>query len=118
MATRERLICPSAALENGGKAVRFPVPFWGDDAVGFAVRFDGQVHGYLNRCAHVPVELDWEEGQVFDLTRQYLICATHGAHYEPDTGICVMGPCGGQRLQKLKIAERDGNVFLIELELK
>lgn len=118
MDQRERLICASDALLDGGKAASFTVPFWGEGATGFAVRFNGKVYGYLNRCAHVPVPMDWEEGEFFDLTRQYLICATHGAHYEPDSGICVMGPCGGKRLQKVNVVERDGNVYLIELELK
>ena len=27
---------------------------------------DGVVRAYLNRCAHVPVELDWVEGEFFD----------------------------------------------------
>lgn len=117
MVTRERLICAGDALVDGGKAASFPVPFWGEDAMGFAVRFNGKVYGYLNRCAHVPVALDWQEGEFFDLSRQYLICATHGAHYEPETGFCVLGPCSGKQLQKLKIVERDGNIYLIELEL-
>ncbi len=117
MVERERLICASHVLVDGGKAASFSVPFWGEDAAGFAVRFEGKVHGYLNRCAHVPVTLDWQEGEFFDLTRQYLICASHGAHYEPDTGLCVFGPCGGKRLQKLNIVERGGNIYLVELEV-
>ena len=24
------------------------------------------VYGYLNRCAHMPMELDWREGMFFD----------------------------------------------------
>lgn len=117
MATRERLICASDALEEGGKAACFPVPFWGEDAMGFAVRFKGKIHGYLNRCAHVPVTLDWQEGDFFDLTRQYLLCGTHGAHYEPDTGLCVLGPCNGKYLQKVNVVERDGNIYIVEMDL-
>ena len=29
----------------------------------FALRFDGRVVAYLNRCAHVPTEMDWQPGQ-------------------------------------------------------
>lgn len=81
------------------------------------MRHNGEVHGYINQCAHVPVPLDWQEGDFFDLTRHYLICSTHGAHYEPASGHCVMGPCKGKSLQKLNVVERDGNIYLVELEV-
>ena len=79
---------------------------------GFVVRYNGRPYGYINQCAHVPVELDWQEGDFFDLTRTYVICATHGAHYDPTTGACVMGPCKGKSLQKLEIIEHEGNIYL------
>jgi nitrite reductase/ring-hydroxylating ferredoxin subunit len=59
------------------------------------------------------VELDWQEGDFFDLTGHYIICATHGAHYEPTSGMCVMGPCKGKTLQPLHVVERDGSIYLI-----
>jgi len=63
MAARERLICRSDALVDSGDGVRFEVK-QGDAAVpAFIVRYDGQVHAYLNRCAHLPRELDWKPGQ-------------------------------------------------------
>lgn len=113
MAQYERLICPSEDLTEQGMGVRFPIK---ESVTGFAVRYKGMVHGYVNQCAHVPVELDWQEGEFFDLTRQYLICSTHGAHYNPETGYCVLGPCKGRRLQPLDMVERDGHVYLIETE--
>jgi nitrite reductase/ring-hydroxylating ferredoxin subunit len=116
MAGRERLICAGAALEEGGAGVRFEVERYGKPVPAFAVRYDGVVHGYLNQCAHVPVELDWSEGMFFDLSGLYLICATHGATYLPETGRCVRGPCTGGSLKKLAVFERDGSVFLAEEE--
>ena len=32
-----------------------------------------------------------------------LICSTHGALYEPDTGLCTAGPCAGDRLTPLPL---------------
>jgi len=55
-------VCDSDELLDGGKGVRFPVLAFGTEATGFAVRFQGKVFAYLNRCAHVPVELDWFKG--------------------------------------------------------
>ncbi len=108
-----RFLCPADALVDGGSGVRFTVELNTRQVGAFAVRFDGAVHGYLNQCAHVPMELDWLEGQFFESSGLYLICATHGAMYEPDSGLCVGGPCRGASLAKLRIEERDGNVFWV-----
>ncbi len=108
-----QFLCPAEALVDGGAGVRFTVEFNARQVVAFAVRFDGAVHGYLNQCAHVPMELDWQEGQFFESSGLYLICATHGAMYEPDSGLCVGGPCRGASLAKLRIEERGGKVFWV-----
>jgi nitrite reductase/ring-hydroxylating ferredoxin subunit len=104
-------VCPSAALEEGGKGMRFPVTAGGDDATGFAVRYGGKAYAYLNRCAHVPVELDWNEGDFFESSGLYLMCSTHGAIYVPETGRCAGGPCRGGRLRPIAVFEQDGQVF-------
>jgi nitrite reductase/ring-hydroxylating ferredoxin subunit len=114
VAARQRLICASAALTEGGPGVRFKVQRDGGDAAAFVIRYDGKVFGYLNSCAHLPVELDWMEGEFFDKAGLYLICATHGATYEPDTGHCIMGPCKGARLVAAPVEERDGGVYWLE----
>jgi nitrite reductase/ring-hydroxylating ferredoxin subunit len=114
MAERERLICPAAALEEKGQGVRFTLQRHGRDEPAFVVRYGGVVRAYLNRCAHVPVELDWAEGEFFDISKLYLICSTHGAMYLPESGHCVAGPCKGARLHALRVEERDGEVYLID----
>ena len=81
-----RLICSAAALEDGGPGVRFSVPFQGRDEPAFVIRHRGRAHAYLNRCGHVPVELDWQHGEFFDDSKLYLICATNGALYAPESG--------------------------------
>jgi nitrite reductase/ring-hydroxylating ferredoxin subunit len=113
MADNQRLICASDSLAEKGGGIRFDLPECGERATGFVVRYNGRAYGYLNSCAHLPVELDWQEGDFFDLTGHYIICATHGAHYEPTSGMCVMGPCKGKTLQPLEVVERDGSIYLI-----
>ena len=104
-------ICSSAELAERGKGVRFAVKVDGEDATAFVVRYDNAVHAYLNRCAHVPMELDWNEGDFFESSGLYLMCATHGAIYTPDKGKCVGGPCRGASLRKLAVVESDNQVF-------
>lgn len=104
-------ICQASALENSGKGVRFPVKVGGMDTSGFVVRFNGTVYGYLNRCAHVPIELDWSEGNFFNLDGSYLMCATHGAMYAAESGRCLGGPCRGGRLRPIIVIEQDNQVF-------
>ena len=104
-------ICASDALLDGGKGVRFPVAAFGSDATGFAVRHGGKVYAYLNRCAHVPVELDWFKGEFFESSKLYLMCSTHGAIYAPDTGACAGGPCRGGKLRPIAVSEIDDKVY-------
>lgn len=114
MADHARVICASSALEEGGKGVRFVVHTAEGELPAFAVRFSGKAYAYLNRCAHVPVELDWEDGAFFDYSKLYLICATHGATYLPENGVCVQGPCRGKRLTPVAVEERDGQILLVK----
>ena len=116
MADDERLICAAGALLDSGRAVRFEVEYFGENAPAFVVRFEQRVHAYLNRCGHMPMELDWREGEVFDLAGRDLICSTHGATYSAASGKCLGGPCGGKPLVSLRVEERDGKVYFKGLD--
>jgi nitrite reductase/ring-hydroxylating ferredoxin subunit len=106
------VICPSAALVDRGEGVRFEVVQGGARHPAFAIRVDGRVHAYRNRCAHVAVELDWQPGRFFDADGIVLICSTHGALYDPATGACRGGPCRGAGLEPVPVEELDGRVVL------
>ena len=103
------LLCASADLDNGGRAVSFDVVYAGQTCRAFAVRHKGQVHAYLNRCTHVAMEMDYQPDRFFDDSGRWLLCATHGAAYQPETGACTSGPCRGN-LVKISVTERDGLV--------
>jgi nitrite reductase/ring-hydroxylating ferredoxin subunit len=113
MAEGERLVCASSELLDSGKGMRFEVEYFGQPAPAFAVRQAGRVHGYLNRCAHVAMELDWQEGVFFDAEGRDLVCSTHGALYEAASGRCIGGPCNRTPLVKLKLEERQGAVYFM-----
>ncbi|WP_053844170.1 Rieske (2Fe-2S) protein [Paracidovorax avenae] len=102
-------LCPSDALREGGDAVPFDVVWAGQPCRAFAIRYQGQAHAYLNQCTHVPMEMDWQPNRFFDDTGHWLLCASHGAAYRPDTGACSGGPCRGG-LVKITISEESGVV--------
>lgn len=105
-------ICESAALSDGGEGLRFEVQVAGERCGAFAIRYQGRIHAYLNRCAHVAMELDWLPGAFFDDEGRYLMCSTHGALYEPDTGRCAGGAClGFGGLRKIEVVEDAGTVY-------
>jgi nitrite reductase/ring-hydroxylating ferredoxin subunit len=102
-------LCRSDDLVDGGLAVPFDVVYQGQSCWAFAVRFEGQAHAYLNRCAHVAMEMDFQPNRFFDTTGRWLICATHGALYQPATGRCMSGPCR-RALVKIDLSEQSGVV--------
>lgn len=104
-------LCESDAVVEGGRGVRFPVLAFGDKATGFVVRYSGKAYAYLNRCAHVPIELDWAQGEFFESSGLYIMCSTHGAIYIPESGQCAGGPCKGGRLRPIQVHEIDQKIF-------
>lgn len=106
-----QLLCASDQLAERGTAFVFDVLHYRQPARAFVLRFDGQVVAYLNRCLHVPTEMDWQHGEFLDGDREFIICSIHGATYEPREGRCVGGPCGRGKLTALQVVERDGQVY-------
>ena len=104
-------LCASAELAERGRALVFDVLQYGEPVRAFALRFEGSVVAYLNRCLHVPVEMDWRPGEFLDSDKRFILCSTHGAAYEPQDGRCVAGPCGRGRLTALQVSEIDGQVY-------
>ena len=102
-------LCNSQDLQDSGLAVPFDVVYAGQTCRAFAVRFEGQVQAYLNRCTHVAMEMDFQPDRFFDTEGRWLLCATHGATYAPQTGECVGGPCRGS-LVKINLSESQGVV--------
>jgi len=79
---------------------------------GFVVRYQGQVHAYLNRCPHAGHLLNWKSNNFFAPEGALLICTSHGAMFEPNSGECVMGPCVGRSLRAIEIDVVEGQILL------
>jgi nitrite reductase/ring-hydroxylating ferredoxin subunit len=103
-------LCGSADLPERGRAWVWDVLAYGQPARAFALRVDGVPQGWLNRCAHVPVEMDWQPGEFLDADRRWIVCSIHGASYDPTSGRCMGGPCGRGRLVPVTVREAAGRV--------
>jgi nitrite reductase/ring-hydroxylating ferredoxin subunit len=79
---------------------------------GFVVNHDGGYYAYVNRCAHVGTPLDLWPNEFLSEDGRTIICATHGALYEPASGRCTAGPCEGDALAPLPL-RRDGNDIVV-----
>ena len=79
-----------------------PAPPNGDhsDQAFFYLLAEGQLVGYFNRCSHVSLPLDFDDGRMLD-AEGLLICRVHGARFAPEDGAVLMGPapCGLIRVQ-------------------
>ncbi len=74
------------------------------------VRWGRQVFGYVNKCPHDGVKLDWERNQFLDGNGLRLMCGKHGALFELGTGICTDGPCKGRTLKPIELEVIDGDI--------
>ena len=83
--------------------VKFTFSECGENQSGFVVLFNTKYYAYRNKCQHLAVELDWENNEFFDEEEKFIVCATHGAIYEPSSGKCLMGPCVGKKLEILNL---------------
>jgi nitrite reductase/ring-hydroxylating ferredoxin subunit len=104
-------LCASEELAERGRAIGFEVLHHREPVRAFALRFEGRVVAYLNRCAHVPAEMDWQDGEFLDSDKEFILCSIHGAAYDPRNGRCVGGPCGRGQLTELPVEEREGQVY-------
>ena len=104
-------LCAGAELAEKGRAVLFDVLHFREPARAFALRFEGRVVAYLNRCVHVPTELDWQPGEFLDGGREFIICAIHGASYARADRPLHRRPVRAGRLLAIETFERDGDVW-------
>ena len=97
-----------------GKTIKFSFARGERPMEGFVGRFKGKLFAYENTCRHIPISLDYDDNRFFTNQGDALMCQTHGAVYEPDTGLCTRGPCAGASLFPLEVVEEDGVLWFKE----
>jgi len=78
----------------------------------FVVRKNKRIFGYVNRCPHQGIALDFEPGQFMDSGLDHLLCGKHGSRFEIETGLCFEGPCKGERLEPVDLIIDDGDLCI------
>lgn len=96
-------------LDDNGEEKPFPL---------VVVRWGKQVFGYLNKCPHDGVNLDWERNTFLEPNYGLrLMCGKHGALFELGTGMCIEGPCKGRGLVPVHLAVIDNDICVVGVEL-
>jgi len=83
----------------------------------FIVRWDKTFYGYVNRCPHEEVNLDWERNQFLESGGKRIICGKHGSLFELATGLCIEGRCVGKSLEPVALCVVDGDVCVTGVTL-
>lgn len=93
-------LCASAALLEGQS-----VSLKAQGLSLFAIRKQGKVYVYKNRCPHRGVPLNWQPDAFLDDSESLIRCASHGALFTIEEGQCVAGPCEGKELESVFCTE-------------
>ena len=77
-----------------------------------ALRKGDEVFLYKNSCPHIGGPLDLDNAKFLTPNKTHIICSTHGALFEIEDGVCIDGPCVGDKLEAVACRVEDGMVWL------
>ncbi|HEY9548402.1 MAG TPA: Rieske 2Fe-2S domain-containing protein [Kiloniellaceae bacterium] len=101
-------LCRIAEIPDG-EARGFAIGGGHEEIALFVVRTGEAAFGYLNACPHLGTPLDWggfEGGGSFvSADSGNILCATHGAEFRVEDGLCLAGPCHGASLQRVSLSQ-------------
>ena len=109
---KRKLVARVGELSHG-QSKKFTQRRGGRDFEAMLLNYGGNLYAYVNRCPHVGISLDWVDNQFFTVDSRYLMCANHGAVFEPPTGECVWGPCVGASLESVALDIQGEKVFAL-----
>jgi nitrite reductase/ring-hydroxylating ferredoxin subunit len=107
-----RRVCNLADLPDGA-ARGFDPMNRGRDTV-FVVRRGETVRLWADRCPHHGTPMPWRKDAYLNAAGDRIVCAAHGALFEIDSGLCVQGPCLGDRLRPVPFTlTQNGDLLLV-----
>jgi nitrite reductase/ring-hydroxylating ferredoxin subunit len=109
----ERVICRLSDIEDpGSRGFTMGRGDW--PLRGLVVRVGEQAWGYVNRCPHAGHPLNLGPNRFLTPGRELILCSSHGALFDRQTGFCIAGPCTGQSLQSVPLKIEAGFVMLAD----
>jgi len=75
---------------------------------------NGGLRAFENSCPHTGGMLDWVPDQFLSFERKHILCATHGALFRMDDGLCVHGPCIGKSLVSVAVRIVGEHIELVD----
>jgi nitrite reductase/ring-hydroxylating ferredoxin subunit len=81
----------------------------------FVIRRGEEVIAWRNNCPHRGFEgtsMAWKKHAYLNKNKTKIFCSAHGAQFDIESGECFLGPCLGQKLERMdvRLAE-DGYVY-------
>ena len=108
-----RVICALHELDDPG-ARGFAVGRGDWPLRGFVVRRGAELRAYVNHCPHAGHQLNLQPYAFLAPGRPLIMCSSHGALFEMESGLCVAGPCPGARLRAIALRIAQGYVLLAD----
>jgi nitrite reductase/ring-hydroxylating ferredoxin subunit len=109
----ERVVCSLAEVpENGCRGFSLGAGAW--PLRGFVVRTPRDVAAFVNRCPHAGHPLNLRPHRFLTPDNALILCASHGALFEKEAGLCVAGPCAGRSLTPIPVIVEHGYVLLAD----
>ena len=103
-------ICNLEDIEDG-ESIGLTVAIAGNAKMLIAVRRGDSAYVYINSCPHIGAPLDLQPGKFLTHDKKSILCSTHGALFEIDTGHCTFGPCKDDHLEVLPIKIEKGEIL-------
>jgi nitrite reductase/ring-hydroxylating ferredoxin subunit len=72
------------------------------------------VRGFVNRCPHAGHPLNLRPHRFLTADSALILCSSHGALFEKETGYCIAGPCAGKHLLPVPLKVESGFVMLAD----
>lgn len=106
-------LCHEADIAEGD-AKGFPMGGASKPKV-IVLRHEGRLIGWLDACPHYPggTPMAWRTDAYLSGDKTKIVCASHGATFNKETGECELGPCLGQSLTPVPLrVEATGEVHI------
>lgn len=117
MADNRIWVCSSGHLAEGDY-IRVKASYKGNPGSVVVFKHSDKHFAYLNRCVHMPRELDCEHNTIFDDKGQLLRCSMHGIVYDPMTGESLSTMCNGEKLTSIRIIEDQEGIWIKDKKVR